>query len=1086
MKKIFTSAFYLCVIFFFNQAFAQQVSTSISTWKNNAKGAYTLIHDDYGASNVDGIWQYADTIASNRGIKFTFGAISGSCEETRWVDGKEYKPYRKAQEMMDRGHEIISHSHTHTCAVYNEWCRDKGWAEFGQEDFETEIDGCTESIESGTGVRPRYFIFPYDLHNQSANARLKQQGYIGSRTGWGDTMAFWGYDRSDANTFRPDVDGFFRTAVQVFDDNDAGLSDNQQTKVLNDEVNNAINRSEWANRELHNVGNEGWGHVTVKAYRDHLDYVKQKKESGDLWVGTVSEILTYQAQKLYYQPSGILEKNNGQIVVRWNTPSINFTEYLNPLNVKTSITLNVDVSQLGLVTEIIQGGKKITDYYTSGDQLSVNIYPHLGPVFIKNQQAVSCPEVCIVQQPQGKVIDDSQSYTFMVSAYSDEQSALTYQWYKGNQAIEGANLASYTVTNATQEASGFYKVVVIAGPYTKTSSVVELYVNEPLVTDQQPYSGTPISIPGKIEAEDFDKGGQDVGYSEDDKSWDPTNNPYRNDGSTVDIGLENGIYSVGWINPGEWLEYTVNIQEDGLYDFTFRTSSDYTQFTWIAPNVTVSVDDKTVISSENLPDTKSWSIYTDTQFKDIQLSKGRHVIRVTFNEGQLGFDYLNISSENVVEPSIDFTANKTNLTTCGEVTYQITTGNQFSNYEWDFGVGANPREASGFGPHKVSYSSQGRKTVSVIADQAYAETKTDFVNVTAQQLENPSLTIGVNKASICEGESVSFFIDAQENQGSSPIYTWYVDEKEVIKGEVFTTSTLKNGESVKCVLLSNESCLQTAEVNSNSLSVNVSSKVSPSIVVEANESAVCKGEETSFNVIKLVNEGLSPQLIWKVNGQSLGLGENFSSKTLNDGDVVVCQLISNASCLSENTVNSNTISVNVLDVVVPTVQIDLTNGTSFPSCKNEFISFKANVSNTKGYPFSYEWFVDGQSKGDEQVFSSNRLTNGSVVFCSVQLLQQECVSQPVESNSIVSGIEVCTSNEIMNLENGSIIFPNPVEEILTIKQDSFISYDILDARGKYLSSSSETSLDVSSFAPGIYLLKLETFDGVVIKSFIKK
>ena len=97
---------------------AQTPTGHIANWKNDADGAYSMIHDDYGDSGVDGIWQYADTICSNRGIKFTFGAIANSCETQRNINGYD-TPYDYAKDVMmaQHNHEIISHSHTHNCAA---------------------------------------------------------------------------------------------------------------------------------------------------------------------------------------------------------------------------------------------------------------------------------------------------------------------------------------------------------------------------------------------------------------------------------------------------------------------------------------------------------------------------------------------------------------------------------------------------------------------------------------------------------------------------------------------------------------------------------------------------------------------------------------------------------------------------------------------------------------------------------------------------------------------------------------------------------------------------------------------------------
>ena len=251
-------------------------SATITTWKGEAKGAYSIIHDDYGSFVVDGIWQYADTIAANRDIKFTIGAISSSCEESRSIKGKP-NPYAYAKDVMmaEHHHEIISHSHTHSCAVGGAGlaCPDEGWGQTG--DFTEEIIGCTQSIEDGTGHKPQYYIYPYDQFTNLANNKLKDLGYIGSRTGWtsalGETFHRNGYNANDTEDFYPDVDGFFRTAVQIFDDNDTKSSNHAE--ILNSVVDQAILNSEWGNRELHNVGSSGWGSVSVDGYREHLNYV---------------------------------------------------------------------------------------------------------------------------------------------------------------------------------------------------------------------------------------------------------------------------------------------------------------------------------------------------------------------------------------------------------------------------------------------------------------------------------------------------------------------------------------------------------------------------------------------------------------------------------------------------------------------------------------------------------------------------------------------------------------------------------------------------------------------------------------------
>ena len=97
--------------------------------------------------------------------------------------------------------------------------------------------------------------------------------------------------------------------------------------------------------------------------------------------------------------------------------------------------------------------------------------------------------------------------------------------------------------------------------------LLPLYV--PMV--REPYLGVPGSIPGIIEAEDFDDGGEGLTYHD----MDPVNIPgaYRTD-EGVDIYSRNGTgYHIGNALPGEWCEYTVSVANEGAYNADFILAS---------------------------------------------------------------------------------------------------------------------------------------------------------------------------------------------------------------------------------------------------------------------------------------------------------------------------------------------------------------------------------------------------------------------------------------------------------------------------------------------------------------------------------
>lgn len=361
--RIFLFFFNLLIVSLYYNVAVAQPGVSIAKWKNGATACYNIIHDDFGEYVVIGINDYADTMNFNRGLKITFGAISNSCELNQM--------YPKAISMIeDHGHEIINHSHTHSCAITNGWCEaggvNGGWSQPATNKMNIEIDQSTQSIANNTGYTPRFFIYPFDEYSNAANNYLKTKGYIGSRTGSRHAVG--------SSDFEADEDGFFRPDF-VVDATD------QSADNLNYWVDQAINSSGWVNRELHNVGNSGWGRVSVDDYRAHLNYVKSKVDEGKLWVGTISEILTYQLQKMNYYPSSSYNSGEESITINWFSSELyDVSAYLSLLQFKSPITLVVDLANYPGAYSVTQNNSVITDEFIKGNKMYINVYPHLGAV----------------------------------------------------------------------------------------------------------------------------------------------------------------------------------------------------------------------------------------------------------------------------------------------------------------------------------------------------------------------------------------------------------------------------------------------------------------------------------------------------------------------------------------------------------------------------------------------------------------------------------------------------------------------------------------------------------------------------------
>lgn len=214
------------------------------------------------------------------------------------------------------------------------------------------------------------------------------------------------------------------------------------------------------------------------------------------------------------------------------------------------------------------------------------------------------------------------------------------EFYRDATLIGTDTSSPYTLTTPPLAAGlpNFHARVYV-GTSHNVSNIVAVQAGS-----QVPYLGTPSAIPGTIEAGNYDAfeggSGQGVSYS-DATSWNEGN--YRTT-EAVDAGTTtNEGVTVGWIDAGEWLEYTVNVAQSGTYNVTLRYTSgnasgggpfwfENAAGSKISPDITVTMNDA------------NWSAYTNKVVNGINLSAGQQVIRVKvgnggFNLGRMTFVY---------------------------------------------------------------------------------------------------------------------------------------------------------------------------------------------------------------------------------------------------------------------------------------------------------------------------------------------------------------------------------------------------------------------------------------------------------------
>jgi phosphatidylserine/phosphatidylglycerophosphate/cardiolipin synthase-like enzyme len=168
--------------------------------------------------------------------------------------------------------------------------------------------------------------------------------------------------------------------------------------------------------------------------------------------------------------------------------------------------------------------------------------------------------------------------------------------------------------------------LVIDSAGTKVGNFNHIRVVPPSgVAGSTPYLGAPVTLPGTVQAENFDNGDAGVAYH------DLTPGNIGGDYRVTDVDIEfnsdsGGGYSIGWVAAGEWLKYTVNVSTTKVYDIEVRVASVGGGGTFH-----VEIDGVDVTGPLTIPDTGDWQNWTTVRKKAVNLTSGTRVMRLVMD-----------------------------------------------------------------------------------------------------------------------------------------------------------------------------------------------------------------------------------------------------------------------------------------------------------------------------------------------------------------------------------------------------------------------------------------------------------------------
>ncbi len=251
-----------------------------------------------------------------------------------------------------------------------------------------------------------------------------------------------------------------------------------------------------------------------------------------------------------------------------------------------------------------------------------------------------------------------------------------------------------------------------------------------------------LNIPGLIQAEDYDKGGQGIAYN--DTGGSNNGGKYRNDGvdiqNTSDSG---GGHNVGWTANGEWLEYTIASTSSGTYSISFRVSSSSSSSS--SKSISVSLGGSN-LGSIDIPNTGGWQNWQTVRLNNISIHGGSNkVLRLNINGGSFNINHVTFASSS--NNNTNYTIRARGITGQEQMRLSVN-GNNIKTFT----------VSTSWQNYTASTSVQGTPRITFINDNGSRDLELDNlkINTTTFQAENQTVNTGVWQNNSCGGSNSQF------------------------------------------------------------------------------------------------------------------------------------------------------------------------------------------------------------------------------------------------------------------------------------------------------------------------------------------
>jgi beta-glucanase (GH16 family) len=263
------------------------------------------------------------------------------------------------------------------------------------------------------------------------------------------------------------------------------------------------------------------------------------------------------------------------------------------------------------------------------------------------QDTTAFPSVSLTSPENNSTFAPGSNITLTANASSSNGMITKVDFYQDAVKIGETFVSPYQMT-WNNVLAGNYKITCVAYSskgLTTLSDTTTIIVGSNAITS--PYAGTPANIPGTIEAENYDLGGQNKAYYDSDTQ--NTGGLYRPyEGVDIEQCTDTGGgYDVGWTQNNEWLNYTINVSDSGTYQIDTRVASASG-----GGSLHFEIDGTDVTGIITVPSTGDWQTWATVQSKNFNLSAGIHQLKLYINSAGFNINKIEVYPPNS-SPSIN-------------------------------------------------------------------------------------------------------------------------------------------------------------------------------------------------------------------------------------------------------------------------------------------------------------------------------------------------------------------------------------------------------------------------------------------------